>query len=284
MGRTLNVLVTGAGGQLGRELAEVFADVDLVAAPSGRLDVADRDAVLGAITTIRPDVIVHAGAWTAVDACEGDPDRAFRVNSLGTRHVADGARQVGAHVVYVSTDYVFDGTKVEPYDEWDAVNPLSVYGRTKLGGETELDRGHTIVRTSWVFGRHGSNMVKTVLRLAAEPGTLRFVDDQRGCPTAAGELAGTIRRLGVARVPGTFHVTNQGPTTWFDFARDVLRVAGHDPSRVEPIASADVQPPRPARRPANSVLDNRALRGMGLPLLADHHEPLERLAKELTNP
>jgi dTDP-4-dehydrorhamnose reductase len=262
----------------------VFSGADVVAASRDQLDVADRDAVLGAITTIRPDVIVHAGAWTAVDDCEGDPERAFRVNSLGTRHVVEGARRAGSHVVYLSTDYVFDGTKDAPYNEWDETNPTSVYGRSKLGGERELDPSHSIVRTAWVFGRHGRNMVKTILRLAAEPGVLRFVDDQRGCPTSADDLADAIRRLAVARVPGTFHVTNQGPTTWFQFARDVVAAAGHDPSRVEPVATADLRPARPAPRPANSVLDNLALRGTGMPLLADHHEPLERLVKELTNP
>ena len=138
-----------------------------------------------------------------------------------------------------------------------------------------------MVRTSWVFGVHGANMVKTVLRLAAAPGELRFVDDQRGCPTAPPTWPAMVRHLVTARLPGTFHVTNQGPTTWFGFARDVLEAAGHDPARVVPVHTADLDPPRPAPRPANSVLDNAALRFMGLPLLSDHHEPMERLVKEL---
>jgi dTDP-4-dehydrorhamnose reductase len=182
----------------------------------------------------------------------------------------------------VSTDYVFDGTSARPYTEWDAPNPLSAYGRSKLGGEGELDPGATIVRTSWLFGRHGTNAVKTVLRLAAEPGPLRFVDDQRGCPTEAADLAGAIRHLLTARLPGTFHVTNQGPTTWYELATAVLAAAGADPARVEPVPTADLDPPRPAPRPANSVLDNAAMRLSGIPLLADHHEPLERLVKDLT--
>jgi len=275
------VLVTGAGGQLGRELVEAFAGADVTAAGHDRLDVGDRDAVVGAITSLRPDVVVHAAAWTAVDACEADPDRATRVNALGTRHVADGARRVGAHVVYVSTDYVFDGTKLGAYDEWDVPAPASVYGRTKRGGELELDPGWTTVRTSWVFGRHGGNFVKTVLRLAAEPGELRMVDDQRGCPTAAADLAATIRMLAAGRLPGVFHVTNQGPTTWCQLARDILVAAGDDPARVVPISSADLA--RPAPRPANSVLDNAALRLSGIALPPDHHDPLDRLVKELTS-
>jgi dTDP-4-dehydrorhamnose reductase len=277
---TTTVLVTGASGQLGHELTRQFAGLDLVA-PAGRtLDITDRDAVVGAITSIRPDLVVHAAAWTDVDGCETDPDRALQVNALGTRHVAEGARRVGAHVTYISTDYVFDGTKGSPYDEWDVPAPLSVYGGSKWAGERELDSGYTIVRTSWLFGRVGGNFVRTMVRLASESGELRVVDDQRGCPTWAADLATVVRRLAVGRVPGTFHVTNQGATTWFDLARDALALAGADPARVVPISSAELD--RPAPRPANSVLDNAALRLSGIPLPPDHHDPLERFVKELT--
>lgn len=282
------VLITGAGGQLGQDLTTAFTDSrarpTVVAADRGRLDVGDRDAVLQAITSIRPTVVVHAAAWTAVDACEGNPDRAFRVNALGSRHVAEACALVGAHLVYVSTDYVFDGTATAAYREWDATDPLSVYGRSKLGGEQEvraLRPGATIVRTSWVCGAHGPNIVKTVLRLAAAQPELRFVADQRGCPTFTEDLAAMIVRLAAGRLPGVFHVTNQGATTWYQFARDVLTAAGLDPDRVQPITTAEVQPPRAAPRPANSVLDNAALRYEGMPLLDDHHVPLERLVKGL---
>jgi len=277
----MRVVVTGAGGQLGHDLIDAFQDHEVIGLARDQLDVSSRDAVLQAITTIQPDAVIHAGAWTAVDACEGDPDRAFAVNALGTRHVAEAARLVGARVCYVSTDYVFDGTSPDPYREWDATNPLSVYGQSKLGGERELDPGSTIVRTSWVCGLHGANMVKTVLRLAGEHESLSFVDDQHGCPTFTADLAVAIRTLVVGRLPGTFHVTNQGATTWFQFARDILALSGADPDRVRPIATSELVPARPAPRPANSVLDNAALRLQGLPLLADHHEPLERLVKEL---
>src|SRR6266700_1123002 len=191
----MRVLVTGAGGQIGREVVDTFAGHDVVAAYHATLDVADRDAVLQAITSATPDAVVHTGAWTAVDACESDPDHAFRTNALGTRYVMDAARRVGALVCYLSTDYVFDGTKPQPYVEWDQPNPVSVYGRSKLGGERELDPGSIIVRTSWVCGLHGHNMVKTVLRLASEHDELSFVDDQRGHPSFADDLAPTIRRL-----------------------------------------------------------------------------------------
>ncbi|MGH9030370.1 MAG: SDR family oxidoreductase, partial [Acidimicrobiales bacterium] len=147
-------------------------------------------------------------------------------------------------------------------------------------GERELDACATIVRTSWVCGAHGSNMVRTVLRLAAGGGPLRFVDDQRGCPTFTADLAGAICVLATARLPGVFHVTNQGATSWYEFAAAVLEQAGDDPSRVEPISTSELVPPRPAPRPANSVLENAAMSMVGLELLPDWHDALARLVKE----
>jgi dTDP-4-dehydrorhamnose reductase len=281
----VRILVTGARGQVGHEVVAALGAADhheVVAADHAALDVSDRDAVLGAITTLRPEAVIHPAAWTAVDACESEPDRAFAVNALGTRHVVDGASRVGARVLYVSTDYVFDGTKADPYLEWDDPAPASVYGRSKLGGERELRSEDTIVRTSWVCGAAGANMVKTILRLMGDHPTLSFVDDQRGHPTFADDLAGMIVRLAVERRPGLFHVTNQGAVSWYGLAREVLRVAGADPERVRPVATADLDPPRPAPRPANSVLDNAALRLSGVPLLPDFREPLERLVRGLT--
>jgi dTDP-4-dehydrorhamnose reductase len=273
----MRVLVTGATGQVGRELVEVLADAAVVVEG---VDVGDRDAVMQAVSAVRPDTIVHAAAWTDVDGCQGDADKAMRVNALGTRHVAEAARRTGARVCYLSTDYVFDGSLDRPYQEWDEPNPLSVYGRSKLAGEQALTPDDTIVRTSWVFSRHGRNMAKTVLALArSSQQPLRFVDDQRGCPTAAGDLAQVVRRLVAERRAGTFHVTNQGPATWLEFAREVLRLAGHDPERVQPVTTAELG--RAAPRPPNSVLDNAALRLSGMPLLADWREPLEHIVKEL---
>jgi len=266
---------------VGREVVEALASHEVVALDRAALDVGDRDSVLAAIGSTRPDAIVHCAAMTAVDACESEQDRAFLVNALGTRFVMEGARRAGAYVVALSTDYVFDGTKTEPYDEWDTPNPMSVYGQSKLAGEFELDLQCAVVRTSWVIGRYGANMAKTILRLAAGDGTLRFVDDQRGCPTVAGDLAGMLRTFVVERLPGTWHVTNQGAVSWFEFAGDVLRGAGGDPARVEPITTADLDPPRPAPRPANSVLDNRALRLAGRPLLPDFRESLPALVRAI---
>jgi dTDP-4-dehydrorhamnose reductase len=279
----VRVLVTGAGGQVGFELVQAFAHHEVVAATHAQLDVSDREAVMAAITSAKPDVILHAAAWTEVDACEGDPDRAFAVNALGTRYVAEASKRVGARICYFSTDYVFDGTQIEPYTEWDTTNPLSVYGQSKLAGEHELaaqDDG-LIVRLSWVCGRHGQNMVKTILRLAGEHDQLQFVDDQRGHPTFADDAAGMVHRLVAERRTGLFHVTNQGAVSWYEFARAVLESAGLDPERVQPIATADLQPARPAPRPANSVLDNAALRLAGFPLLPHYREPLDRLVAVL---
>lgn len=279
---TLRVLLTGASGQLGRELLRVFDTqrYEVVAPTRIQLDLESRDSVLQAICHTEPDVVVHAGAWTAVDACEDDPDRALRVNALGTRHVQHAARMVGARVCFISTDYVFAGTARRPYDEWVEPDPQSVYGRSKRGGELELDPGALLVRCSWVCGYHGRNFVKTMLRLTTERDEWGVVADQHGCPTFAGDLAGAIHRLVVARMSGTFHVTNQGATTWFELARATLESAGLGPERIRPLTTAEF--PTRAARPAYSVLDNAALRLQGLPLLPDWRESLERLVKELT--
>ena len=284
----MRVLVTGAGGQLGTDLVRACeaAGDEVVAASHARLDVADRDAVLGAVLSIRPDTVLHAAAWTAVDACEADPERAHRENALAVRHVAEACARAGAHLLHVSTDYVFDGEQAAPYVEWDRPNPQSVYGRSKLGGELEAlwgCPGATVARTSWVCGAKGRNMVATVLGLLeADPGReLAFVSDQRGCPTFTGDLAPLLRRLAVERRPGVFHTTNQGPVSWYEFVRAIVVAAGGDAGQVRPIATADLDPPRPAPRPKNSVLDGAALRSSGIEPLAHWSDPLDRLVKEL---
>ena len=283
----LKVLVTGAGGQLGCEISRLVSgrsDLEVIAASSSQLNVGHRDDVLSAVDAHRPGLIIHAAAWTAVDACETDPARAFRVNALGSRNVAEAAQRTGAHLVALSTDYVFDGTAPRPYNEWDQPNPLSVYGASKLAGEREVLAccpAASVVRTSWVCGAFGNNMVKTILRIAAGDGPLRFVDDQVGCPTFTSDLAGMVLSLGRERSPGIVHVTNQGATTWYQFAKDVLAAGGWDQGRVQPITTEELEPPRPAPRPRNSVLDNAVLRLSGRGLLDDYHEPLNRAVKEL---
>lgn len=277
------VLVTGAGGQLGRAVVAALEHPgrDVVAADRAALDVGDRDAVVGAITHLRPDVVIHTAAMTDVDGCESDPDRAYRVNAMGTRHVADGARRVGAHVVAISSDHVFDGDTDRPYLEWDPCNPLSVYGSSKRAGELEVDPGSAVVRTTWVFSRT-AGLVQAIVRLAKGDGVLRFVDDSFACPTSAEDLASAVSEIALSRLPGTFHVTNQGGTTPYDLARRVVALAGEDPARVVAVTSEELG--RAAPRPARSDLDNAAMRLSGLPLLPDHREPVERLVKELVAP
>ena len=274
----VKVLVTGARGQLGTELLEAFPGHNVVPTT---IDVGDRDAVHAVVAESRPDRIVHAGAWTDVDGCEGDPDRAFRSNGLGTRNVVEAAGRVGAHVVYISSDYVFSGEAGRPYTEWDEPGPLSVYGRSKLAGERELRPSDCVVRTSWVCGRHGKNFVRTMLGRARLDQKTSVVDDQVGCPTMADDLAGMVARLAVDARPGIVHVTNQGAVSWFEFAREVFRVAGADPELVVPIATSELDPPRPAPRPRHSVLDNAVLRLSDLPLLPDFRESLPRLVDAL---
>lgn len=280
----MKILVTGSRGQLGTEvmaLLEAQRQHEVLGLDLPDHDLTDRDHVLAVLTAWRPDAVIHGAAYTAVDLCETDVELAYRVNCAATRFLADGARRIGAHVVYVSTDYVFDGTKAEPYVEWDRPNPQTVYGRTKLGGEQELDPGWAVARTSWVCGRHGNNMVKTLLRLAGERETLSFVEDQIGHPTFARDLAAMVVRLAVERVPGTFHTTNQGAVSWYQFAREVFAAAGHDPDRIQPTTTDQLQPPRPAVRPANSVLDNMAWRLHGFTPSRDFREPLAELVADL---
>jgi dTDP-4-dehydrorhamnose reductase len=292
-GRLLNtrVLVVGAGGQLGHDVMVITgaAGDDVLGLTRGDLDITDRRAVLEAATTWRPDIVVNCAAWTAVDACESDPERAQATNGLAVRWVAEACDGVGAHLIQLSTDYVFDGSLSRPYHEWDRPNPLGVYGSSKLAGEREalvLGAAATVVRTSWVCGVHGTNIVRTILGLLAggddTPGRLAFVDDQWGCPTFTADLAPMLRRLALERRGGVHHVTNQGAVSWFQFAQAVVAAAGRDPQVVRPIATAELDPPRPAPRPVNSVLDNAALRAAGIPALRDFHEPLIELVTALT--
>jgi dTDP-4-dehydrorhamnose reductase len=291
----MRVLITGAAGQLGTELAllcEQSGD-EVHTATSQQLDVTDRELTLQVLGAIRPEVVLHCGAWTNVDSCETDPTRAYLVNSLGSRHLAEAADLVGSRVVSVSTDYVFDGRGSGPngggaYTEWDATGPISHYGRSKLGGENEmiavLGRNATIVRTSWVCGAYGNNFVKTMLRLARDPEgkPVTVVDDQRGCPTFTNDLAKTMRSLAVSRLPGLFHITNEGAVSWCEFARAIFTAAGCDASRVLPISTAELLPARPAARPAFSILDNAALRGSGLTAMPHWSAALDATIRALS--
>jgi dTDP-4-dehydrorhamnose reductase len=203
------------------------------------------------------------------------------VNGTASKYVADAAHAIGARVVYISTDYVFDGTKPTPYNEDDVPNPQSVYGASKLAGERAMGTDDAIVRISWVCGFHGANMVKTILKLGATMPELKFVDDQIGNPTFADDAARAIVDIATSGLGGIWHVTNQGVVSWYEFAREVLLAAGMDAQKVKPISTRDLQPPRPAQRPANSVLHDGKLQQAGIAVLPDFREPLARLVRRL---
>ena len=280
-----SVLITGAGGQVALEALDVFAAAgwQVHGLTRAELDVTDRTAVHAAIWGHRPDAVLNLSAWNDVDGAEADPEGALAVNALGVRFQREAAHEVGARFCHVSTDYVFDGTKGSAYTEWDPVCPASAYGRSKAAGEAELGPDDLCVRTSWVAGARGANLVKTVLRLAAaDPDRqLAFVDDQRGCPTFAADLARALLLLVSERHTGTFHVTNARAVSWYEFVGEVLRFAGHDPARVRAITTDELDPPRPAPRPRNSELDGAALRLSGLPPLRHHADALEELVAAL---
>ena len=275
----LTVLVPGGTGQLGRDLAALASDdVEVVAPGSAELDLTSAGAVVDAVSTLaerardtgRAPLVINAGAYTAVDAAETDERRAFGVNADGPRVLAAACSSWRVPLVHVSTDYVFPGDAARPYEPEDAPGPRTAYGRTKLAGEEAvLGSGAQawIVRTAWVYGLAGSNFVRTMLRLESEREQLSVVDDQRGSPTWSADLAAGLLRLGRSIVEGdrprrVLHATGAGDVTWFGFARAIFEEIGADPERVRPCTTADF--PRPAKRPAYSVLSNEAWRAAGL--------------------
>jgi dTDP-4-dehydrorhamnose reductase len=252
----MRVLVTGAGGMLGRAVVQAAAarGHDVAALARADLDVSDRAAVDRAVGGAAPDAVVHCAAWTDVDGAEADEATALAVNGDGAGHVARAAAATGARLVHVSTDYVFDGRKGEPYVEDDSTGPLSAYGRSKLAGEravAEASSDHAIARTAWLFGAGGRNFVDTVLRLAAGRDELRVVADQVGSPTWVGHLAPALLDLAEGDARGVFHVTAAGTCSWHDLAAEAFAQAGVA-CRAVPTTSADF--PRPAPRPALSAL------------------------------
>jgi dTDP-4-dehydrorhamnose reductase len=266
----MRILLTGAGGQLGYELARVLAPVGaLTACTRADCDLERPDELREVIRSTTPTVIVNAAAYTAVDRAESEPERAAAVNRDAVAVIAEEANRLGASVVHYSTDYVFDGTKTGWYTEDDPTHPLGVYGRTKWEGEEALRSSgvpHLILRTSWVVGAHGANFAKTMLRLAATQETLRVVSDQIGAPTNAVlisevtlALLGRLDAEGQGRFPfGTYHLAAAGETSWHAYAQCVFEEAGLNPARVHPLTTAEY--PTAAKRPANSRLDTSRLR------------------------
>jgi dTDP-4-dehydrorhamnose reductase len=265
----MRLLILGSRGQLGTEITGRgrAAGHTVTAVDIDECDITDPTAVRRWLGESGAEAVVNCAAWTRVDAAETEAEAAYRVNATGPRVLAAACEETGALLAHISTDFVFDGTATAPVDEGALPHPLSVYGASKLAGEEEVRRGcrrHQIVRTAWLYGQDGPNFVLTMLRLAHERDRLRVVADQRGTPTWTGHLAPALLRLVELGVVGTFHLTNSGETTWHGFAEAVLAEAGLDVP-VDPITSAEY--PTPARRPAYSVLDNRAWRLLGEPPL-----------------
>ncbi|MDO8838149.1 MAG: dTDP-4-dehydrorhamnose reductase [Parvibaculum sp.] len=269
--RTRRLLVTGAGGQIGTKLIARAAAHGFAAIGTTRaeLDITDRAAIDAAIASLKPDIVINAAAWTAVDRAESEPDLAHEINAHAPGLLGAACDRAGIPLLHISTDYVFDGSAARPWREEDPLAPLGVYGKSKAEGEAALRRAtenHIILRTAWVFSPCGSNFVKTMLRLAAERDELTVVDDQKGSPSSAIDIARvllTLARLsldrqvaGEAPPRGTWHFCNAGVTSWYEFARAIMAGAaarGAPSARVRPIPTSAY--PTPARRPENSALD-----------------------------
>jgi dTDP-4-dehydrorhamnose reductase len=253
----MRILITGAGGMLGQDVARAAtaAGHEIVALPRAELDICDAEAVAEAVSDAHADAVVNCAAWTDVDGAESEPEAALDVNGPGAGNVARAASEAGAWTIHVSSDYVFDGSGREPYVESDPVGPISSYGRSKLAGERAVAEAapdaHTVVRSSWLFGTGGPCFPATILRIGAERDSIQVVDDQVGCPTFTGHLARALVQLCEIRPPGLIHVAGAGSCSWFEFACEIVRAAGLS-TEVAPGRTADLG--RPAPRPAYSVL------------------------------
>ncbi|MDP1809423.1 MAG: dTDP-4-dehydrorhamnose reductase [Actinomycetota bacterium] len=270
----MKIIITGADGQLGTELQGALRGHELYPVDIEEIDITDFTAVMEKVACFGPDLIVHGAAYTDVDGAELNPDIAFKVNAVGTQNLSVAARAVGAVILYVSTDFVFDGTKGAPYNEFDDVNPLSVYGRSKLAGERyvqSLTNNYYICRTAWLYGRYGHNFVKTMLKLGEEGKTVRVVDDQIGSPTNAVDLAAKLAEIALSGRFGVYHTTNVGEVSWYGFAGKIFELAGMDVD-LQPIDSTQME--RPAPRPAYSVLRPLSLELQGLAPMRPWEEAL----------
>lgn len=280
----IKVLVTGAGGQLGQEL--ILLDVpgmDMIGVDRQALDVTNAELCMRVVNQLSPDIIIHAAASTAVDRHESEEEYAWQVNAEGTLNIARAAESIGAKLCYVSTDYVFDGLGARPYLEDEKTEPQSVYGKTKLAGERfalEVCSKTFIVRTSWVFGRYGANFVNTMLNLAKIRQELNVVHDQTGSPTYTLDIARLLVDLCRTELYGTYHISNSGACTWYEFACAIFEEAGLD-DRISVLPCKTEEFPRPAPRPAYSVLGNEALIGIGFEPLRNWREALREYMRSI---
>jgi dTDP-4-dehydrorhamnose reductase len=272
----MKVVVTGAAGQLGKDVLLELERKNHQAFGADRqqLDITIEEEVIAYISEIKPDVILNCAAYTNVDAAEENEEDAYRINAIGTENLAKAAKQIGAKLLHVSTDYVFDGTATKPYEVDEPTKPLGAYGRTKLAGEQLLQKHldeFFIVRTAWVYGVYGNNFVKTMIRLGKERGEVGVVHDQVGSPTYTVDLAMFMVELMESDKYGIYHATNSGVCSWYEFAVEIFKQAGMD-VQVKPLTSE--QFPRPAARPKYSVLSKKMIEKQGLTPLRDWKEAL----------
>lgn len=285
----MRVLVTGAEGQLGKDVVKVFEQAGHKLLPTDRnmLDITDQEMCLMVVRQFQPDIVIHCAAYTAVDQAEQDIDIAYAVNATGTRNMVLAAEQVKAKFCYISTDYVFDGTSDTPYQEYDNTNPQGIYGKSKRAGEQlvqSFSSSFFIVRTSWVYGQYGHNFVKTMLRLGEEKPVLQVVNDQKGSPTYTADLAAFLLELVATQKFGIYHASNLGECTWYEFAQAIFAEAADIRGKgylvkVEPCSTE--QFPRPAPRPTNSVMDHLSIRTNGLQDLRPWREGLRAFLEEI---
>ena len=275
----MKIALTGSDGMLGHDIQRVFKDVEVVNFTLNDFDITDLDRTVLAIKEARPDYLIHPAAYTDVDGCEKDPETAYRVNAVGAKNVTIACEEIGCPVLYISTDYVFDGTKEGPYIESDEPDPVNEYGLSKLHGErfvSSLTDSFYIVRTSWLYGKNGRNFVETISRLLSEKDEIKVVNDQTGSPTYTYDLALKLREL-IGKSYGTYHITNSLECSWYEFAVEIARLKGSD-TRIIPITSDQYK--LPARRPSYSVLSNTMLKQAGIKELRSWKEALrEYMAK-----
>lgn len=275
----MKIVLTGAGGMLGHDIKKVFNGTEIIGFTHRSMDITVLDDVIVKIKSAKPDFLIHAAAFTDVDGSELEPEKAFLVNGLGTRNVVMACEETDCPVIYISTDYVFDGEKGAPYNEWDSTNPVNKYGLSKLMGESfvkTLTNKFYIIRTSWLYGRNGKNFVDTILRLLSEREQVEVVHDQTGCPTYTVDLARTLMEL-IGKGYGTYHITNTGSCSWYDFAAEIASCRGIK-KKIIPVTTEQFN--RPAKRPLFSVLDNTFLKLEGISELRSWKEAVEEYLAE----
>lgn len=274
----MKILITGIQGQLGYDVAKVLdtRKMEYYAPSLEELDITDPAAVLAILEKYCPDAVIHCAAYTAVDRAEEEPEKCWTVNVDGTRNIAEGCKKIGAKLLYISTDYVFEGTGEQFYKETDPVNPQNVYGASKLAGELVVKsflEKYFIVRTSWVFGENGNNFVKTMLQLAETKTEISVVCDQIGSPTYTGDLAPLLCDMIETEKYGIYHATNEGTCSWAEFAEEIFRLAGKKVT-VKPITSEEY--PTRAKRPKNSRLERTKLEEMKFIKLESWQDSLKK--------